>query len=354
MKPAATFRALLSEGRAALSQSYGINPTVDFDATELLCAATGANRAKIMSELCAEAPPGAAASYRSMLARRMAGEPVQYILGEWSFMGLPFYVGPGALIPRADTECLAEKALAAAKSALAAGNANANANSNSNANSNVNANVNSGERRHSLRILDLCTGTGCLAVYLAHSIPGASVTATDMSETALSYARRNAERNRVGGRVEFLRGDLFDALLRRSSADTLPQGSGADAKLHKDDDAGCFDLIVANPPYIPTQDIECLPPDVQHYEPAAALDGGADGLSFYRRIAQGSRRFLRKEAQLAQLARLARPRPQLLVEVGISQAAPVEALFRAAGFCHVETARDLRGVERVVSFSLPM
>ena len=332
-----TYRSLLREARSAL----GSGRAAGLDAIELLAAAVGVGRAKLMSMLGDSADCGAAARYRAMLRRRLAHEPVQYICGEWGFMGLPFRVGPGVLIPRADTECLAEQAALAAKALLA-------------------ESALAESRLPSIRILDLCTGSGCLAVFLARAIPGASVSATDASSEALAFARENAERNGVGGRVAFSCGDLFGA---------LPV-----------EPAVMFDMIVANPPYIPTQGIGSLPEDVRLYEPRCALDGGTDGLVFYRCIAKGSRRFLsgRLCGGMPSCKRLCeapsapsgtpldspsgtnsntppgearRLRPQVLVEVGEGQARQVAEIFSDSGFALVSAARDLGGVERVLSFS---
>lgn len=210
----------------------------------------------------------------ALLKRRLGGEPLQYILGEWSFMGLDFYVKPCALIPRQDTETLAEYALNAAKS------------------------------RGYESALDICTGTGCIAVALKKLGNFKIVAASDISPECVELARLNAERNR--------------AVIALSEAD-LFCGHGR------------YDLITANPPYIPTGELAYLQREVKS-EPALALDGGGDGLFFYRRIA--------KEWQSHIL-----PGGAIIMEVGAGQAAEVAAMF---GGCRTNVIKDLCGVDRVV------
>lgn len=209
----------------------------------------------------------------SMVRRRLTGEPLQYILGEWEFMGLPFKVDSRALIPRQDTETLAEKAIALLQT------------------------------RKNKRVLDLCSGTGCIGISLA-ALAGADVTLADISADALALSRENAARN--GVRVRFLQTDLFSAI------------------------EGEYDLIVSNPPYISAQDMKTLRKEVR-FEPALALYGGEDGLDFYRRIAAGYRPHLA-------------PGGAILLEVGMGEAgAVIEMLGEGAA-----SIRDLCGIERVV------
>lgn len=205
-------------------------------------------------------------------ARRIAREPLQYILGEWEFMGLPMRVRPGVLIPRPETEMLAEEAL---RLAAARGYATA---------------------------LDLCCGTGCIGLCLA-KLGGLAVTLADISPEAIALARENALQN--GMRVQFAEGSWFSPI------------------------AGKYDMIVCNPPYLTTAELRALQPEVA-YEPALALDGGADGLAAYRSI---------HAAYRAHLA----PGGSLLLEVGAGQAAKVAALFGAA-----RVLPDLNGIGRVV------
>lgn len=219
----------------------------------------------------------------AMLERRCAGEPVQYILGSADFMGLKFEVGPGVLIPRQDTETLVEAALIALQS-LAGGASPA--------------------------VLDLCAGSGCIGLSLASLAPDAAVTLADASREALEIARRNM--HALGVKAELRHGDLFAAVGRER-----------------------FDLIVSNPPYIPRGELAGLQREVQ-YEPRLALDGGPDGLEFYRRIAEGAGNHLN-------------PGGAIYLEVGMGQAPAVLELVRAHLPClDAGTIKDLNGIERVV------
>lgn len=215
--------------------------------------------------------------YFSLVARRERREPLQYILGTQPFMGFDFDVNGDVLIPRADTETLCEQAVLYASGAC--------------------------------RVLDLCTGSGALATAIALLCPSAQVSASDLSENALSVARHNAEK--LGASVTFYQGDLFVPLRGQT-----------------------FDLIVSNPPYVPDGEIASLQEEVLR-EPRMALAGGADGLNFYRRIAQDAPAFLV-------------PGGRLLLEIGDTQAADVSALL-SESFTDIAVIRDLSGHDRVVS-----
>ena len=204
-----------------------------------------------------------------LVSRRKSGEPLQYILGKWEFMGLPFYTRPCALIPRQDTETLCEKALAIGGKTL----------------------------------LDLCCGTGCIGVSLA-KLGGFEVTFGDISRGCIDLARENAALNGVAG--SFVLTDMFGNI------------------------SGSYDMICVNPPYIPTSDLALLQAEVKR-EPALALDGGADGLDFYRRISRDYAAHLN-------------PGGALLMEVGAGQAEDVAAMFPNAG-----RIEDICGIERVVT-----
>lgn len=217
--------------------------------------------------------------YKAKVQRRAQHEPVQYILGETEFWSLPFKVSPAVLVPRADTEVLVEEALKRLGDAA--------------------------------RILDVGTGSGAIAVALAHEKPQVKVTALDRSEPALEVARSNTILNEVEARVECVVGDLA----------ALPSGP--------------FDMIVSNPPYIPSRDWETLMPEVRDHEPRLALDGGDDGLTAYRHLAVQANKTLV-------------PGGWLLVEVGIGQAKDVSALFLAAGLCEIGQRDDYAGIARVV------
>jgi release factor glutamine methyltransferase len=223
--------------------------------------------------------------FRDLVKRRRSHEPVAYLLGSREFYGRPFRVDRRVLIPRPATETLVEVALArSARVSLSA------------------------------RVLDLCTGSGCVAVSLARERPTTHVHATDLDADALAVARDNAFR--LGAHtVSFGQGDLYDGL-------RAPFGR--------------FDLIVANPPYIPTGDIPGLSVDIRGFEPRVALDGGGDGVSIVARVIEGAPRFLAREGVLA-------------VEIGAGEADAVARMFEQRGFSDVRRTRDYGKIERVVS-----
>lgn len=219
-------------------------------------------------------------------ARRLAGEPVARILGEWEFWGLPFRLSPGTLVPRPDTETLVEAALRLFP-----------------------------EPARPLRLVDLGTGSGCILVALLHERANAYGIGLDRSQDALTTARENAEANGVGARAAFLRGSWLDAV------------------------SGPFDLIVSNPPYIAGSVIPTLDAEVRAHDPVTALDGGPDGLDAYRAILSG----------VARRPGLLAPEGALALEIGYDQADAVAELGRAAGFSGIAVARDLAGHPRVVT-----
>ncbi len=217
----------------------------------------------------------------SLVKRRLSHEPLQYILGSWEFMSLPFFVSKGVLIPRQDTETLAEFVLS--------------------------------ETDNSKKtVLDIGTGTGCIPISIAHFKRNFTCSGIDISEKAIDLAKRNAENLKVSDRVDFALCDIFC---------TLPENK--------------FDIVVSNPPYIKSDIIETLSPEVRDFEPRAALDGGIDGLSFYRRICEIAPEILNKGGLLA-------------FEIGFDQGDAVSALMRES-FDRVAVIKDLCGNDRVVS-----
>lgn len=249
------------------------------EAEWLLCAALGLDRVGLYVNFDRPLTPAELTAYREMVARRAQREPLQYILGNQEFMGLEFEVSPGALIPRHDTEVLVEAALQRAAPTS--------------------------------RILDIGVGSGCIAVALAKALPQVEVVGVEKSPEALALAERNAGKH--GVRVTLFEGSLFEPFPGQK-----------------------FDLIVSNPPYIPTADMETLQPEVRDFEPHQALDGGPDGLAFYRLIIPAAPDYLT-------------PGGWLLFEVGIAEASAVQALFEATGrFAELFTAKDTNGIERVV------
>jgi release factor glutamine methyltransferase len=254
------------------------------DAELLLGRATGRTRIQLIVEAKQELEAPQLAAFRELVKRRRAREPIAYILGSREFYGHAFRVDRRVLVPRPDTEALVETALL--------------------------------RTRHvslSMRALDLCTGSGCVAISLALERPTSLGMATDLSDDALAVARDNALR--LGAyRVAFGQGDLYAA---------VPP-------------ACRFDVVTANPPYIATGDLPAIMPDVRDFEPRLALLGGEDGLAIVRRVVAGARAVLAAGGVLA-------------VEVGAGQAGATAALFEGAGYDDVEVKRDYARIERVVS-----
>ena len=249
------------------------------EAEWLLCAAMGLDRVGLYLQYDKPLNDCELAAYRALVARRAKREPLQHILGSQEFYGLEYEVTVDVLIPRHDTEVLVSEAITRQPDARS--------------------------------VLDIGTGSGCIAVSLQKRLPKAAVTATDISEAALTVARRNAAKH--GAPIEFLMGSLFTPVEGRY-----------------------FDLIVSNPPYIPTDDIESLDQEVRDYDPRAALDGGDDGLDIYRALIPASVNHLN-------------PGGWLLVEAGIGQGKDVARLFQlTCSYCEPVIALDQAGIERVV------
>lgn len=271
-----TAAELVAEGAAILAAAGIETPRAE---ARLLLETVGIARAAQVSAPDQAITAPQALSFRELVGRRAAREPMAYLRGRAEFWSLDFLVGPGVLVPRADTETLIEAATHAFP-----------------------------DRAAPLRLLDIGTGSGCLAVTLLHLYPAATGTGTDTSPAALALARCNAERLRVAGRLE-LRATRW--------AEGVPGG---------------FDLVVANPPYIPTDEIDELQPEVARFEPRLALDGGPDGLAAYRAI-------------LADLPRLLAPAGIALLEIGRGQEEALLPLTVEAGFV-AKADRDLAGVIR--------
>lgn len=234
-------------------------------------------------------PPEAEAKVAGFVERRIAGEPVARILGEKEFWGLTFKLTRDTLVPRPDSETVVAAALAAIDQ--------------------------TGARDRALKLLDLGTGTGALLIALLSELPKAEGTGTDLAPGAVEAAKQNAERLGLGGRAEFRQGNWGDGL------------------------AGPFDIVVANPPYIVTKEIEGLPVEVWAFDPYLALDGGADGLTAYRTI-------------ISDLPRLLATGGRAFLEVGAGQAGAVQDLAAEGGFDSL-THADLAGIERVVELRRP-
>ncbi len=255
------------------------------------------------------------------IKRRAAREPLAYIVGEQSFMGLPFIVSEDVLIPEQDTENLVEEALRL---------------------------IDDGSR-----ILDLCTGSGCILLSLLHYTNGCIGVGTDLSEKALEIARRNASAHGLSDQTVWLQGDLFDALdplnkkdnddkdnKREESRDDQAEKSTESEKSESGfpgmSYTSGYDMIISNPPYIPTSVIDTLQPEVRCAQPRMALDGGGDGLDFYRRIIREA------PAHLVVGGRL-------LLEIGYDQAEAVSDLLREAGYYGIEILKDYGGNDRIAT-----
>ena len=251
------------------------------EAQILLAHVLGCSRVQLYTGFDKPLGDAELAGYRALIKRRLAGEPVSYLVGETEFWGLPFHVEPSVLVPRPDTETVIEVVRVARP-----------------------------DRASPCRILDLCTGSGVIAVSLAREYPAAQVVATEVSSAAAALARRNAARNGVAERVDVRDGDLF-APVRGER----------------------FDVIAANPPYIASAVIPTLAAEVRR-EPQIALDGGPDGLVFYDRIAGEAREYLARGGAI-------------VVEHGCDQADAVRARLAAAGFTAVTLVHDLARNPRV-------
>ena len=225
------------------------------------------------------------------LKRRSKREPLQYILGYTEFSGLKIKVGPGVLIPRPETELLLEEAIR-----TIAGKGK---------------DLSVITQHLSLSILDLCTGSGCLALALARGFPDAQVFGTDISEVAIEYAKENAELNSIKN-ITFIRGSLFDPVEKLT-----------------------FDLIISNPPYIRKDDIKSLQPEVKDWEPVESLNGGEDGLDYYRAIIPEARNYLKKGGCL-------------VFELGIGQADAVKKMAEDTGLIDISLRKDYAGIDRIL------
>ncbi len=260
----------------------------------LLSEAMGCRRIDLYARFDDEPTDQQRAAFRQMVIEAAEHKPIAYLIGHKEFYSLDFKVTPDVLIPRPETELLVERALQWCRE----------------------------HERERYEVLDLCTGSGCVAVAIAKRQPTAFVVASDVSEKALAVAVENAERHGVTDRVRCLQADMLD----------LPDDAAPESG---------FDVILANPPYIAEADRETLPPNVRKHEPPIALYAGKDGLEAYRRIAGKVGEYLR-------------PGGAVIVEVGCDQAEAVEAILTAdAGAQSLTRHKDLAGIDRVIQFTLP-
>lgn len=282
-----TLRALLEEGCEALKDRGIADASVD--SWLLLSECFGVNRLDYLINPGAPAAPEPAMRYREAIARRAEGEPLQYITGQQEFMGLPFKVNENVLIPRQDTEILVETVLK--------------------------------HMPEDASVLDMCTGSGCILLSIMAMKHCAYGHGADLSEKALAVARENEQGVRALSKtalppgneppVRWIHSDLFENIHDR------------------------YDVIVSNPPYIPSDEISGLMTEVRAHEPRMALDGSEDGLAFYRRIISQAMDYLSD-------------RGMIFFEIGWNQAEDVRRLLRNAGFCQIQVKKDLAGLDRVV------
>ena len=279
---AITYNNLYLDIRRQLRQA-GIEAAT-LEARELVCFGTGKSREQLQRDGGLYASPELERRVRDLVDRHLAGEPVAYLIGEWEFYGLPLDISRDVLIPRPDTEVLAEQA------------------------------INYLRTQEECRVLDLCAGSGCVGLAIASQVPQTRVVLGEWSDGALKICRQNIRRNSLSGRV-------------------VPMQ--ADAREKPEKALGDFQCIVCNPPYIPRADIDGLDVSVKDYEPHLALDGGEDGLDFYRDISEKWKDALNIGGRL-------------YFEVGIGQADSVLRIMRAQGFGDIQVVKDLHEIPRVV------
>ena len=255
------------------------------EAREIVCFAADKTKEQLYRDMSLYASSDLERRVEELVQRRLAGEPVAYIVGEWEFYGLPLDISRDVLIPRADTEVLAERAILKARAAGEGG-----------------------------RVLDLCAGSGCVGLAVAANADQCRVVLADLSEGALRLCKQNVRRNSLNARVTCISANALEA----------PSSVLWD-----------FDVIACNPPYIPTGDLEGLDVSVKEFEPIMALDGGVDGLDFYRVIASKWKSALRLGGTL-------------IFEVGIDQAEAVAQIMADNGFENIITTEDTGGIQRVV------
>jgi release factor glutamine methyltransferase len=276
-----SLKMLIIEGRKAFEP---ISETPALDTELIVCHVLKLTKLDLFLRPDQEVSNTEAERVRLFFKRRAKGEPVQYLIGTEGFMGLDFIVTPSVLIPRPDTELLVEKILELI------------------------------DNSKDVHILDIGTGSGAISISLAHYLKHAHVDTVDISKEATAVAKQNALQNQVEDRVRFLNGDLFEPL-------------AADLK---------YDVIVSNPPYIPTEDIEALQVEVAVHEPRLALDGGMDGYDFYRRIIAKAPYHLIESGVLA-------------FETGHDQAQTIKNMMIHSGsYRNVTIYKDLNDIERVV------
>jgi release factor glutamine methyltransferase len=298
-RPATDTRSALRDATAQLEREHV--PSTPLAAELLLMHALGRDRAWIYAHPEHELDAATCEQYFSLIAKRAGGVPTQHLTGHQEFWGLDFEVTPDVLIPRPETEHVIEVALERLGVAIGGDS----------------------PRRHAeLRIADVGTGSGCIAVALAHELPSARITATDISAAALEVAARNAARHGVSSRIDFIERNLLDAVFHQSRATS-----------HQ---SPLFDAIASNPPYIGRDEAATLPREVRDHEPEAALFAGETGTEMYAPL-------------IAQAAMLLKPGGILVLELGHNSAEHVSRLLSAPEWSDVAITNDLAGIRRVAS-----
>jgi release factor glutamine methyltransferase len=286
---ATTLRSLLATSEAALRQ--GPHPDrARLDAESLLLHLLHQNRAWLLAHSDDPASPETQSALATLITRRQSGEPLQYITGHAEFFGLSFAVAPGVLIPRPETEHLVEEVQSLAQQQ---------------------------PQIPHLKIADVGTGSGAIAIALAHQLPQSHLTAVDLSPQALAIARENARQNQVADRITFLEGDLLAPLAGQS-----------------------FNIIVSNPPYIPLSDLPSLSVEVRDHEPHSALFAGTDGLAIYQCL-------------IPDAYPLLHPGGWLALEIGYGQQPAIAHLLQQSGYTQIHFLPDYQGIPRVATAQRP-
>ena len=289
MSVCVVYRELLEEGKHILAQAEIVD--AECDAWLLLEHVSGMNRAQFFLHQQDTVPDELEADYRGMLRKRAEHIPLQHLTHQACFMGYDFYVDERVLVPRQDTEVLAEEALHQLRNI------------------------------RNPRILDMCTGSGCLLLSLLMELPDATGTGVDISEAALAVAERNRKNLELEKRAVLVQSDTF-------SGDYFQKNSG-NISLE-------YDMLISNPPYIRTEDIEGLMEEVRFHDPVLALDGKENGLYFYEKITEQAGTYLK-------------PGGWLMYEIGCDQGMDVSEIMKKNGFEQIEIKKDLAGLDRVVT-----
>ncbi len=282
-----TITQAIAEGAARLRASQ-----VDEErrtAGVLLCHTLGLDRTQLLTRSEEQINGSDYREYLRLIARRAAGEPVQYITGHQEFYGLDFVVTPDVLIPRPETEFLVERVIK-----LAGGPS----------------------KETTPLMVDIGTGSGCIAIALSFHLPEARLIATDSSSAALKVARANADRHGVGNRIQFVEGDALEPLARLGLESAV-------------------DVLASNPPYVESANLELVQREVREWEPHNALFGGTDGLDFYRRLLPDAPQYLK-------------PGGCIVLEIGISQLGSILSMLRGGRLELVDTTHDLQGIARTL------